>query len=302
MKNFPSHNSFVTSILGLAIIFAGCSAHRQTIQSSDEFFRPLSSAEIQKLHRKGKDQKVAKSAATKRNAEGDSLREVITRLEKGLLVAQRDNFELRLKIANATIDSASQAQRNLAVLPEYQSRQPVTSDHLLLPGRESLNSKTSEGNLAARSPNSVSLASASKQLLTPPAQYQQALSLFNQKRYKESIQVLEHVQNVTMDRDLSMHSKYWIGENYFGLGDYAKALKQFELVESSGLLIKQVDACWMVGRCHEQMHEYAMARKCFDRIIREFATHRLAQAAKKKLGSPLYRTPSFGKSSTQTTV
>lgn len=294
----------ILAALFLVIALAGCSGSRQTKQQPEEFFRPLSSAEIQKLRHKGKSEKPARTEQSRvlaekprTKAETDSLRAVISNLEKGLLIAQKDNFELRLKIANAALESASGPNKNLADRVERLPQKFEPKDRPTSANGESAGPKDGESALGMQPRGSVASTYISKQLITPSAQYQQALDLFNRRQYANSIQILDRVQNLTTDKDLSTRSKYWMGENYFGLGDYTRAMKHFEMVEASGHLGKQVDACWMLARCHENLREFALAQRCFERIVKEFSSNRLARAAKKRLESPQYQIPTQRSSS-----
>ena len=119
----------------LALSVVGCSSSHRMMQRPEKFFRPLSAAEIQKLHNKGRTTTPARKDQTKLTfqadqtkvktepnepmykAEADSLRQVVSKLEKNLLIARNDNLELKLKIAQATIDAASRANRNMAEQP-----------------------------------------------------------------------------------------------------------------------------------------------------------------------------------------
>ncbi len=308
----------ITFLLALALI--GCSTSRQATQRSVKFFKPLSAAEINKLHSKSTIDTPVKKEQPKLalqqksvdirvqpdvshfKAESDSLRHVISRLEKNLLIAQNETLELRLKIANAAVDGGHLANKNLAAQPATIPDKPIQNNHPLSSDENAL--KPDQRNVIAGGDQrpSVSLTSIEKKLVPATQQYTQALNLFNQRQYSKSIELLEKVQNATTDKDLSVRSKYWMGESYFGLGEYARALRQFEMVEASGLQGKQADAYWMKGRCHEQMREFALARQCFELLIKQFPSNRLASLAHRKLESALYRKPNHVNEPDQTTV
>ncbi len=303
-------------ILLLAVI--GCTSSRRVTQRTDEFFRPLSATEINQLHNRGKvatpiqkkqstlaarlDQTRVEPGHSGFKAEADSLRLVVSRLEKDLLIARNESLELRLKMANAATDAASRANRTMADQPalvpdklDKSGPQPSQTQRTTRPTQDASVAE------AERKPT-VSLASVEKRLITPAERYTQALTLFNQRQYNKSLEQLERVQSTTTEKDLSTRSKYWMGENYFGLGEFARALRQFDLVATSGLPGKQPDACWMQARCHESMHEYALARQCFERLIKKFPSHRLSSLARLKLESSVYRDSKHTSEPDQTTV
>ncbi len=312
MKKLPA--------LALVLAMIGCSSSRRITQRSEDFFRPLSAAEIRKLHRKGKIETPFKKEQptlaaqperarlkmdtdqSRLKAEADSLRQALSQLEKSLLMAHNEALELRLKIATATTDAASRTKRDVAVQPTTTPDKAGRSGQALSLNETAAKPKQDESLSGAEQRPSISLASVEKRIITPADQYTRALSLFHQRQYGRSIELLERIRSVTTDRNLSVRSKYWMGESYFGLGQYAKAFRQFEMVETSGHRGKQPDAYWMLGRCHEKMREFALARRCFERLIKEFPSNRLAPLARRRLGSSLYRPSTMHRENDQITV
>jgi len=57
--------------------------------------------------------------------------------------------------------------------------------------------------------------------------YFRAIELFNNKQYREAIQLFETASSYTYDRVIRTESKFWTGEAYYNLGDNRTAMKYF---------------------------------------------------------------------------
>ena len=60
--------------------------------------------------------------------------------------------------------------------------------------------------------------------------YQTALRAYRLKKYKDSIQQFESLLSTNTKHNLSDNAQYWIGESYYGLGDFQRAIASFEKV------------------------------------------------------------------------
>src|SRR5439155_20738705 len=85
------------------------------------------------------------------------------------------------------------------------------------------------------------------------ADYGKALNLFRQRRYQEAIAVLDALLRDFPDHRFATHCRYWIGENYFGLRDYEKALAAFKRVLQNGNSMKEGSARLMIARAQARI-------------------------------------------------
>ena len=85
------------------------------------------------------------------------------------------------------------------------------------------------------------------------ADYGKALNLFRQRRYEDAIGVLDALLRDFPDHRFATHCRYWIGENYFGLRDYEKALAAFKRVLQNGNSMKEGSARLMIARAQARI-------------------------------------------------
>ena len=66
---------------------------------------------------------------------------------------------------------------------------------------------------------------------------------------------------------LADNCQYWIGECYYGLKDYRKALFEFEKVLTFGQSNKDDDSQLKIGLCYVQLNEFGKAREELNRLL-----------------------------------
>jgi tol-pal system protein YbgF len=129
------------------------------------------------------------------------------------------------------------------------------------------------------------------QLTSPPASsstsfsraYEEALSQFYAKRYTAAINQFNTLIAQFPDHSLASNCVYWIGESYFGSGNYRDAVNTFNRVLSYPRSLKKDDALLMLGRAHLQLNQRDEARQAFDRLIKEFPTSEFVAKAEEWL-------------------
>ncbi len=100
--------------------------------------------------------------------------------------------------------------------------------------------------------------------------YEEALNQFYAKRYTEAITQFNALIAQFPDHSLVSNCVYWVGEAYFGSGNYREAVSAFNKVFNYPRSLKKDDALLMLGRAHLQLNEKDDARQAFDRLIKEF--------------------------------
>ena len=78
--------------------------------------------------------------------------------------------------------------------------------------------------------------------------YRDALDRYRQRRYRETIGILEWLLQQYPSDTLASNCEYWIGESYFGLADYKKAYAAFKRVTAYNGSAKRNDAVTMMRR------------------------------------------------------
>jgi tol-pal system protein YbgF len=105
----------------------------------------------------------------------------------------------------------------------------------------------------------------------PPGEYQmrydEGLSLFHARNYKQAIELFESLIASDANNSLSDNAQYWVGECHYALGQYKKAIIDFEKVFTFPKSNKNPDAQFKLGLCYVRLGEGAKAREEFQRLI-----------------------------------
>lgn len=100
--------------------------------------------------------------------------------------------------------------------------------------------------------------------------YQAALQMYNERRYREAITAFESLLATDMSSSLADNAQYWIGECYYGLGNFNQAIVEFEKVFSFSQKDKYDDTLLKIGLCYMRLGENAKAKIEFERLISDF--------------------------------
>lgn len=105
----------------------------------------------------------------------------------------------------------------------------------------------------------------------PPGEYQmryqEGLDLFHARNYKQAIEVFESLISSDANNSLSDNAQYWIGESHYALGQYKKAVIDFEKVFTFPKSNKNPDAQFKLGLCYVRLGDSAKAGEEFQRLI-----------------------------------
>lgn len=124
------------------------------------------------------------------------------------------------------------------------------------------------------------------QAVAPPksgykADYEQALSEYNSKSYRTAIIKFEKLLSSDPNNSLADNCQYWIGECYYAIGDYTKAVAAFEKVFSFNNSNKSDDAQLKLGLCYWRLNEVNRAREEFERLISHYPQSEYLPVARK---------------------
>jgi tol-pal system protein YbgF len=105
----------------------------------------------------------------------------------------------------------------------------------------------------------------------PPGEYQmryqEGLDLFHARNYKQAIDVFESLIASDANNSLSDNAQFWIGESHYALGQYKKAVIDFEKVFTFPKSNKNPDAQFKLGLCYTRLGDSAKAREEFQRLL-----------------------------------
>ena len=115
------------------------------------------------------------------------------------------------------------------------------------------------------------------------AEYKHALDLFHNRQYREAIQIFQQLVNQNPNHPLADNAQYWIGESYFALGQYRKAILAFEKVFLFDQSNKNDYAQYKLGLCYYQLGDKQRARSEFQKLIDQYPRSPLVKKARQYL-------------------
>ncbi|MFQ5677560.1 MAG: tetratricopeptide repeat protein [bacterium] len=249
--------------------FAGCGASRQESDFSDEAVDldqllgeegggqssdESEQAEVLRLLGIKPSEQQAQPAnvsTINQPVESSSLQADVEKLKDELTEKDREISELRSKLTEKEMrvtdleTRAEQAQRNISPRPIGQ------------PGEPSREFKS---------------------------RYEQALGTFKARDYRKAISLFTELLGTEANNSLSDNCQYWIGESYYGLGDYNQAITEFERVFSFPNSNKSDDAQLKLGLCYFKLGDRDQARSEFDRLLAIYPGSEYVAVAQKYIG------------------
>lgn len=97
--------------------------------------------------------------------------------------------------------------------------------------------------------------------------YKTALAYYFESDYEESINSFKRLINFDDSHELSDNAQYWIGESYFGLENYSRALSAFEIVLTYPQSNKNDYAQFKIGLCLLKLKKEPQAYAAFQSFI-----------------------------------
>jgi len=100
--------------------------------------------------------------------------------------------------------------------------------------------------------------------------YQNALSEYYNRNYKNAINTFQSLLTIDYNNNLSDNCQYWIGECYYGLGNFNQAIVEFTKVFSFNNSNKLDASQLKLGLCYLKLGDKAKAREEFERLISDY--------------------------------
>ena len=113
--------------------------------------------------------------------------------------------------------------------------------------------------------------------------YESALRGYYARDYQGAIAVLNDLKNRYPTHKLASNCQYWIGESYFGMGDYIRAAEAFQAVFNYATSYKKDDATLMLGRCYYNLRDMSRARSYFQGLLSEYPDSEYLEKARQWL-------------------
>ena len=100
--------------------------------------------------------------------------------------------------------------------------------------------------------------------------YIDALSFYNDGKYNEAIQSFASLVLNNPNHKLSDNSQFWLGESYYALKNYKRAIVEFEKVFQFKEEDKWDDSQLKLGICFQKIGNYSRARLEFEKLINHY--------------------------------
>jgi len=130
-------------------------------------------------------------------------------------------------------------------------------------------------------PRNASVASESSASFGFMGGYQKARSLFESFNYQEAIATFEDLLSQYPNHPLADNCQYWIGECYYGLKQYQKAILEFQKVFAYSQADKHDDAQLMIGLSYIKLGERDRANAEFKTFLNTYAGSEYTAIAKR---------------------
>lgn len=98
-------------------------------------------------------------------------------------------------------------------------------------------------------------------------QYNQGRQAFESYNYNGCIETMQTLLENEPGHALADNAQYWIGESYYGLQQFQKAVLEFQKVFAYEAADKYDDAQLMIGLCYVRMDQPEMARSTFGEFL-----------------------------------
>ncbi len=113
--------------------------------------------------------------------------------------------------------------------------------------------------------------------------YDEALSLFHSQEYQNAIESFESLLASQNNHSLADNAQFWIGECHYALGQYKKAIIDFEKVFTFPKSNKLDAAQFKLGLCHLRLGDNSKAKEEFQRLVDEYPKSEYLRQAQKHL-------------------
>lgn len=116
-----------------------------------------------------------------------------------------------------------------------------------------------------------------------PAAYRAALDSYRDRRYQAALERFGDVLRAAPAGKLADNSQYWMGECYYGMGEFRRALAEFTKVFAFARTEKDDDAQLMIARCYMALGESEEALSAYRKLQERYPESEYIGAAGKEL-------------------
>jgi tol-pal system protein YbgF len=246
--------------------------------------------------------------ATGNIGSGDSIR--ISEMERRIVDLEKKLTELTREVAEINERTAA-VEKGPGVAGPGTARKPIKEEAVgdetgavTAPGETTSKEPTAPGTKTAEGPETASAPPAdearSKDAATPAdtaaappdnvdtknpqALYDRALAEIMDRKAEAALPLFSEFVKDFPNDELTDNALYWIGECYYLLSDYQKALDQFRgVTERFPDRDKTPDALLKMGYCYEKLGDAAHSKEVYNKVIASFPDSSAADLAREKM-------------------
>ena len=111
--------------------------------------------------------------------------------------------------------------------------------------------------------------------------YNKGRQAFESYNYRECIQIMQDLLQEGSESSLADNAQYWIGESFYGLKEYQKAIMEFQKVFAYQAADKYDDAQLMIGLCYVRMDQPELARSTFGDFLDNYRSSEYSGIARR---------------------
>jgi TolA-binding protein len=116
------------------------------------------------------------------------------------------------------------------------------------------------------------------------ANYDLGINQWKARKYDDAINTFQNLLGSRLQKpDMVDNLYYWLGECYFGKGEYKRCIEDFKKVLSIPKADKVDDSLMMIGLSNEKLNNIEDAREAYQRLIDSYPKSRQVKKAKAKL-------------------
>ena len=115
--------------------------------------------------------------------------------------------------------------------------------------------------------------------------YQTGLATYQNRDYKQAVATFEDLLLRGENNSYIDNCQYWIGESYYGLGNYNQAVVEFTKVFAFMKSNKSDDAQLKLGLCYWKLGDKDKAREEFQRLMSDYPQSEYIQKAEQFISS-----------------
>jgi len=111
-------------------------------------------------------------------------------------------------------------------------------------------------------------------------QYEESMVQYNQRNYREALAGFSRLLAMDDKNSLSDNAQYWLGECYYGLGNYNQAVAEFQKVLSFNRSNKSDAVLLKLGLCYVRLGDRNQARSELQQLIANFPNSQYVDKAR----------------------